>query len=132
MLARLMQYPEKIEAYSTISYDKLLSSTIIKYILENYKDAKMNELSGLLHLPDYKICKLIKKTMNTTFTKLVQKVRLERAGLLLETTNLNINTIMQEVGYENISYFYKIFKDQYTITPQEYRKSNKNKDNIAY
>jgi YesN/AraC family two-component response regulator len=37
-------------------------------------------------------------------------------------TSLAVTDIMQAVGYENITYFYKIFKEKYTMTPHEYRK----------
>ncbi|HCK3395609.1 TPA: AraC family transcriptional regulator, partial [Clostridioides difficile] len=34
--------------------------------------------------------------------------------------------IIENVGYENLTYFYKIFKNKYGITPKEYKKNIKN------
>ena len=36
-----------------------------------------------------------------------------------------ITQIIEEVGYENLTYFYKIFKAKYNMTPKDYRKVNK-------
>jgi len=55
---------------------------------------------------------------------LIQEERLKAAANLLKTTSLPIVEIMQEVGYENITYFYKIFKEKFKITPSIYRNHN--------
>ncbi|HRM89934.1 MAG TPA: helix-turn-helix transcriptional regulator, partial [Thomasclavelia ramosa] len=59
-----------------------------------------------------------------TFKQLIQEERLKAAANLLKTTSLPIVEIMQEVGYENITYFYKIFKEKFKITPSIYRNHN--------
>ena len=66
-------------------------------------------------------------TWNTTVrdtTVTIQEERLKAAANLLKTTSLPIVEIMQEVGYENITYFYKIFKEKFKITPSIYRNHN--------
>jgi AraC-like DNA-binding protein len=53
---------------------------------------------------------------------MVQELRLRQAKLLLENTTFQINHIADEVGYTNFNHFYKKFKEQYHVTPAEYRK----------
>lgn len=125
LLTELMNHPECIESYTGDSYEKVLGSSILKYITLNYRSASLLELSSILHQPDYKICKLIKKQTGMTFTQLLQEERLKVTERMLKSTNMPMNDIMEQVGYENISYFYKIFKKKYLITPHKYRCSNK-------
>ena len=128
LLTELMNHPECIETYQSNSYEKLLSSTILKYIHLNYKEGSLAELSALIHQPNYKICKLIKKQTHQTFTQLLQEEKLKVATHLLVTTNMSMNDLIIEVGYENISYFYRIFKKKYQMTPQDYRRQFQRSD----
>jgi len=121
LLAELMNHPENIETHATDSNEKLLSINILNYIYANSKEGSLQILSEKIQVADYKICKIIKKHTGKTFKKIVQEVRLKNTIDLLKTTNMSIVDIMEEVGYENITYFYKIFKDKYGLTPSEYR-----------
>lgn len=121
LLAELMNYPENIETHAADSTERLLSINILNYINENYKEGSLQVLSNKLKIPDYKICKIIKKYTGKTFKQIVQEVRLKNTVDLLKTTNMPIVDIMEEAGYENITYFYKIFKEKYKMTPNEYR-----------
>ncbi|WP_041139449.1 AraC family transcriptional regulator [Beduini massiliensis] len=125
LLTELMNHPEDIEAYTGNSYEKILSGSILKYIDLHYQEGSLSQLAKNLHQPDYKICKIIKKHTGFTFKQLVQKVRLQHAVRLLKTTHLPIVEIMEKVGYDNITYFYKIFKDTYHRTPKQYREHAK-------
>lgn len=121
LLTELMNNPDLIETYESDNYNKLIIVAILKYITLNFKEGSLAVLSKQIHQPDYKICKLIKEYTGVTFKQLVQNERLKAAANLLKTTNLPIVEIMQEVGYENITYFYKIFKEKFKITPSIYR-----------
>lgn len=121
LLAELMNHPEKVETHAAESTEKLLSISILNYIYADYKEGSLQVLSEKINIPDYKICKVIKKHTGKTFKQIVQEVRLKNTIDLLKTTKMTIVDIMEEVGYENITYFYKIFKAKYGVTPHEYR-----------
>ncbi|WP_434513755.1 helix-turn-helix domain-containing protein [Dechloromonas sp. ARDL1] len=53
----------------------------------------------------------------------LQKVRIDKAKKLLLATDLSIKAIAYEVGYENVSFFVKIFKTHVGQTPALWRKS---------
>ena len=74
-----------------------------------------------LQQPNYTVSKEIKKATNYTFKELVQEKRLSVAKDLLENTSLTISAIIEEVGYENSSYFYRVFKSKYGYTPKQFR-----------
>lgn len=46
---------------------------------------------------------------------------METAARLLRRSDLNIQQIIAQVGYENTSYFYRLFHERYGQSPREYR-----------
>jgi AraC-like DNA-binding protein len=58
-----------------------------------------------------------------TYSVFVQNIRLERAEFLLKNTEFQVAEIARKIGYENVSYFYKIFTGKYGIKPKEMRKA---------
>ena len=61
---------------------------------------------------------MIRRLTGKNYTELVQNKRLTQAAYLLETTGLSVADIGERVGYENMSYFHRIFKDD----AMEYRR----------
>lgn len=121
LLMELVNKSDKIETYSADNYEKLLIVEVIKYIEENYSSASLTEISKKLKQPDYKLSKLIKRHTEMTFKELVQEKRLGKACELLRSTNYSIVEIIELIGYENPTYFYKIFKESFKMNPKEYR-----------
>jgi AraC-like DNA-binding protein len=54
----------------------------------------------------------------------LQNIRLEKAEFLLKTTSFTIEEIAHQAGYENLSYFYRIFQKKFNKTPKDLRKSS--------
>lgn len=67
---------------------------------------------------------LFKKSVN----QYIKEVRMERAKELLESSNLNITEITYNVGINSRSYFSKLFKEQYGVSPKEYLHKHRNRD----
>lgn len=65
--------------------------------------------------------KLFKNNIGVTPLKYIKRTRLEEAKNLLLSTDLNVNLIMQKVGFLDFSYFSKCFKARYGVSPQNYR-----------
>lgn len=57
-----------------------------------------------------------------TLTEYIHKVRIDRARILLQSTNAPVNNIALNVGYIDTNYFSRIFKKQVGVTPKDYRK----------
>ena len=55
----------------------------------------------------------------------VQEKRLSQAAFLLKNTGRRISDISVAVGYENVSYFHRIFEKRYGMSPKKYRDSAK-------
>lgn len=94
---------------------------VLRYIETNYKTASLAELSKSLHYDLSWLSREIKKQTGKTFTELVQDKRLSTAAFLLKNTNRNVADISLAVGYENVSYFHRIFTAAYQKSPKHYR-----------
>lgn len=123
LIVELIKKPNNIEVYSEDNYDNLIIIEVLKYIDNNYSTATLFEISAIVNQPHYKISKLVKKHTNMTFKELLQEKRLNKAKQLLNETDISIVEIISLVGYENLTYFYKIFKEKYGYTPKDFRKS---------
>lgn len=125
LLIELLNNPQLIFSYSEENYDMKLMMEILKYIDEQYAEANLIDLAEKIKQPDYKICKLIKKSTGLTFIGLVQEKRFEKALELLKISDYTVEEIINRIGYDNDSYFYRIFKKKYGISPKEYKEKNK-------
>ncbi|MGQ8364529.1 helix-turn-helix domain-containing protein [Glaciecola sp. 1036] len=69
-----------------------------------------------------KINEILKSELGLTFTGYLNKLRLtEAARLLSEVEDANIAEIAYSVGYKNVSYFNKLFKEEYGCTPKAFK-----------
>lgn len=124
LLVELANHPQQMISYRKDSYEKMINGSILNYIRIHYKDGSLQELSQLIKQPNYKICKIVKKYTGQTFNQLIQEERLKNSAKILKNTTLPIIDVIASVGYENITYFYKIFRKKYKQSPKEYRKIN--------
>ena len=71
------------------------------------------------------LSRMIKRETGKTWTDLLKEKRLSIAVWFLQNTKENIDEISRSVGYENISYFHRIFREKYHMGPKEYRDARK-------
>ncbi|MGN0411898.1 MAG: AraC family transcriptional regulator [Lachnospiraceae bacterium] len=117
----LQHQSDRINRSDPNQYEQNLIFTILKYVEDNYKTATLTELSEITGQPDYYISKLVKKHSGYTFKNLLQTRRLNQAAFLLSTTLLPVEDIITLVGYDNTSYFHRIFREYFHMTPKVYR-----------
>lgn len=68
---------------------------------------------------------LFKNNMGMNFKEYLQRFRIDKAKRLLASTDMKVTIIASDVGYSDIKFFSKLFKDYEGITPTEYRRSSK-------
>lgn len=71
------------------------------------------------------VSRLVKEATGKSFKELLMEKRLSKAEQLLTGTNLPAADIITAVGYENTSYFYRLFRERFGLSPKEYRRQNK-------
>ena len=96
--------------------------TALKYIEKNYKYCSLSDLADELKLNSNYVSNLIKDQTGYTFNQLLQLQRIGMAKKLLLHTNLSIEEIGETVGYQNMNFFYKKFKERTGKTPGNFRK----------
>lgn len=121
LLVELIKNSQDIETYSVDNYEKMLMIEVLKYIEGYYISGTLVELSKQLNIPDYKLSKLIKKHTKMTFKELLQEKKLSKAVDLIKSTNCHMVEIVEHIGYENQTHFYRIFKEKYGMTPRQYK-----------
>jgi AraC-like DNA-binding protein len=63
--------------------------------------------------------------MGKNFKELLQLRKLQQAAYLLDNSTLSVDRILESIGYENSSYFYRCFRAKYSCSPKEYRKASR-------
>lgn len=94
---------------------------VLRYVERDYQAGSLSEIAKILH---YDVCWLsreIKRKTGKTYTQIVQDKRLAQAAFLLKNTDRNVSDISLAVGYENISYFHRIFSETFGKSPRQYR-----------
>lgn len=95
----------------------------VAYIRQNYKnDIKLFDVAKEIGLNETYFSRVFKKKFGINYSDYLNNVRLEKSKELLNTTNLTMNEISTEVGYNSESYFSRIFKLNFKITPKQFRK----------
>ena len=107
-------------------YENMIAMTTLDYIEQQYRTATLTDLCRELHLPMHLLSKMIKKSTGFNFKELLKRKRLNKAAELMCDTDLPVSDIIAAVGYENNSYFHRVFKERYQMTPRAFRiKNNK-------
>lgn len=97
---------------------------IYDYIDEHLHDELSREqIAEHVHFNAAYLSRLFRKETNSSLTDYILEKRMNKAKLLLVSTNIKISDISALVGYGDIPHFTKMFKRYVGTTPQEYRKS---------
>ena len=81
------------------------------------------ELERTLHYTRDHLNRIVRRRTGMSLVELGHEISLEKAALLLRTTDKSIGAILQELRYTNRTYFYRIFHEKYGMTPRAYREN---------
>lgn len=124
LLMELLNRTYTITVGSPSSYEQEIVLNALAYIEDNYPTASLEEYAASVKQPPYFVSRLMKKYSPYTFTTFLQRKRLVQACYLLSATTLPVEEISEQIGYENSSYFHKLFKKEYHMTPRQFRTSH--------
>jgi AraC-like DNA-binding protein len=99
-------------------------ASVLRYIATNYKNAEL-DLEGVVVNTGSnrrKVNEILKAELGMTFTSYLNKLRLSEATrLLIAEKDVAVAEIAYSVGYTNVSYFNRLFKEEYDSTPSAFR-----------
>lgn len=88
---------------------------------EYMKDISLNYVAKKVNLAPAYVSYIFKKQAGITLVKYITDVKMEKARILLEEDELKIVQIGRACGYENQSYFNRLFKNYFGVTPKQYK-----------
>ena len=94
---------------------------VLRYLETNYAGGSLTDAARLLHCDVAWLSREIKRRTGRTYTELLQERRLRQAAWLLAHTRQRVSDIAVSVGYENVSYFHRIFQKRFGLSPKKYR-----------
>ena len=129
-MSLLYQILYEIEIFETSSYNKKHREKItpaINYIHENFcnPDFSINSLPKMCNMSYSYFKKLFLNEYKMSPSKYITKLKMERSLELLLLQNRNITELSRILGFENVYYFSKVFKDYYGMSPTAYRDQNR-------
>ncbi len=107
--------------FSQASFEQRMTLEVLRYIEQFYPHATLQEMADRARIDVYTLSRIIKRQTGETFKTLLERKRLSQACFLLSNTKLTIEDIALDVGYENLSFFYRLFRKNYGKTPREFR-----------
>lgn len=121
----LLNHLENLSHNSSMDYKETIVRAVLDYINSDCKNANLTKIAEDTHQSVTVLSKLIKQKTGHNFQELLQRKRFQTAVHLLLDTDLPIEDIALDVGYENQSYFFRQFKKRYGMTPRQYRIEHK-------
>ncbi|MHC5083027.1 MAG: helix-turn-helix domain-containing protein [Planctomycetota bacterium] len=98
----------------------------IEYMQFNYyQPITLADIAKISHLSVSRMAHLFRKQMGITVIDYLTNIRINHAKRMLLTTEENCTRICYEVGYNNQSYFTRVFKQIVGMTPRQFRVQNK-------
>lgn len=111
-------------AAAPLSLDERFLQKVVKIVEENLGDETfdMPELCAALHMSRSNLFRKMKALTGQSVTHFIRNLRLEKAKLLLETSDLNVTEVCFEVGFNSPNYFSRAFQERFGMPPSERRR----------
>ena len=96
---------------------------VLSYIRENYqRSITIEEISQVCYYSKLHFMKFFKESMGMGFIQYLNDYRLSVASQMLLATEDSILDIAEKTGFENLSYFNRVFKRKYGVPPGQFRR----------
>lgn len=110
--------PKKMQNYLPEKRVQIL----LDYIHTHYKNKiTIEELAKTASISKTEVLRCFKAIMGLSPIRYLNSYRLQRAAHMLINTEKSIQEIAENCGFDDNSYFSKLFKKKYSVTPHDYR-----------
>jgi len=124
LMVNIFRKTEGSSKKSDTSFAKQIVSYINEYIENNFSShISIRELASQVYANSDYMGRVYKKSTGLTISEMIQKVRTDQAAKLLKTTNRTVADIAASCGYEDLKFFYTVFKRIKGVSPGQYRKT---------
>ncbi len=106
-------------------------AAVKNYVYQNYgEDLSLEMLAEKVYLSSGYLSFIFKKETGMNLNRFIRVVRMEKARELLRSTNKKVAQVSEEVGFANVSYFCRSFREYYGSSPESYRKGTAEDEEI--
>ena len=128
LFLNLMRFAPTAVTLSPAVAEQNLVYEMIRYIDVHYRNAQLGTFAEKHGESISFLSRLLKKNTGHNFKELLKTRKLREAARFLNTTELPVDSIMEKVGYDNSSFFYRQFRKQYGMSPSAYRLGRKTQE----
>lgn len=115
------EYEKFLERSMSESRNEVAS--VKNYIYQHYEeDLSLETLAEKVYLSSGYLSFIFKKETGMNLNRYIRVFRMEKAGELLKNTNMKVAQVSEKVGFSNVSYFCRSFREFYGSSPEAYRK----------
>lgn len=109
---------------TTLTAEERFLQKLVQIVEENLSDENFGlpDLCRKAALSRSQLFRKLKAMTGKSTTHFIRSIRLARGKELLETTDLTVSEVVQKVGFNNLTYFSTMFKEEFGISPSELRK----------
>lgn len=123
LFAMLLRCGTGVESIHSIPMQGALPMlSVLKYIQANFRDVTLSQVAELFHYEPSYLGKQIKACIGRNYTDIIQELRINEAKALLEATDLSMDEIAEQAGYDSRVHFFRSFRAVVGVTPGQYRK----------
>ena len=116
----LNRYKSKTSLSEDQAQDKL--KELLSYLNDNFtQKLNVDDAAQKLKFSKPYFCRFFKKATGMSFIDYLNDLRLRKAARELLLSNREVVELASEFGFDNVSYFYRLFKRKFKVTPKEYR-----------
>jgi AraC-like DNA-binding protein len=128
-ILNLIAYSGELQPLSSTGFLQTLEKVnnerinqVYEYVMNHFlEDISLEKAAQIANMNVAAFCRFFKTTTKKTFVQFLTDIRIGYACKLLQDTNMNINQVCYESGFNNISHFNRKFRQFTAKTPQEYR-----------
>ena len=122
IMGYLSRIRKEIQKTSEYSGNDVQIRQLLNYIRENYqKDISLDDLADSVGLHPNYVCTLFKKSVGQSYLSCLHKERIRAAKKLLLDTDLSIEDIAHQVGYNSSSQLARVFRKYESLSPTDFR-----------
>ena len=111
------------DAYYPMWFRELLG----RFHMNDFLKVGLDEILEPFHFNKSYLCRRFRQYTGYTMTEYLNRIRLQQAAFQLQYTDNTILSVCNNVGFSSISYFNKLFKQTYGVSPKTFRKNRTKK-----
>lgn len=121
LFLHLLNEPQCMALPATVHQENLHVIGLLQEIRMHYRTFSLRDYAARRHVSSAYLSRAARQATGKTVTELLQERRIEKAKKLLQETDLTVMEICTAVGYNNSSYFYRIFESAAGMSPAAFR-----------